>query len=428
MKSIYNIKYAIVGVAAIAAVSCTYDPYDTDIAPVEETMTLKCETPEVQIDDQNLTSDALVFTWTGARPMSDEYMSLYKAELDVLGNSFGSKTVISSGVGFDYHFDEETGIYTASFTNEQLNNWYNERWALPVNKPFTVEFRVVAQFTGGPQFEMPEVRKVSAVVTPIHVDIFDCDRMTIAGNAIEAETEVKKTYENENVYAWKGTLTPGELLIPVEFDGATYYLQNANGNDVITDGEPMPVVMNENRKAWTVPEVGEYRIVINMTDKTATIYSAATDLKPLVVTFHPNGADTNPLATVEVTTLHAYGGGTGWGVKTLNLIQSAADPQILIFDGSVDSQKTLGGSIKFCVAKSFQDEKGTSYNQNNAYCFSSPLNAEGKRQTLAAELGKPFELGAGATGENRNSYINIPSGSNFIIFDLRHNLMTCYKK
>ena len=61
------------------------------------------------------------------------------------------------------------------------------------------------------------------------------------------------------------------------------------------------------------------------------IYSSATDLKPLSVTFHPSGAEANPEATIEVLDLYAYGAGTGWGVRKLNLKQSFAAPQNLIY-------------------------------------------------------------------------------------------------
>jgi len=428
MKSIYYIKIAIAGAAVLSAASCSYDPYDTDIEPVRETMTLKCETPTVEIDENNLTAPALIFTWTGARPLPDDYMSVYKAELDVLGNSFGSKTVITSGVGFDYRYDEESGVYSATFTHEQLNNWYSERWALPVNKNFTLEFRVLAQWTGGPEFEAPEVRKVSAEVKPIQVIVFNCDKMSISGTAVADAMEMNKTLENDNLYAWKGTLTPGELQIPVEYDGMTYYLHNADNSIEFADGSAMDVLMNETPGGWTVPAAGEYRIVVNMVDRTATIYSEATDLQPLVVTFHPNGAESNPLASIEVNDLYAYGGGTGWGVKTLNLVQSLADPQVFVFDGTNNDIKTLGGSMKFCISKSFTDENGNSYNQNNSYCFTCPLTAEGKRQNISAELNKVFDLNGGADGETRNSYMGVPSGSNFIVFDLRNKTFLAIKK
>ncbi len=427
MKPIYYIKAAIVGVAALSVASCTYDPYDTDIAPVVETMTLTCDNPLVEIDENHLTSPALTFTWTGARPMSDDYMSTYKAELDVLGNSFGSKTVITSGVGFDYQYDDATGTYSATFTHEQLNNWYSDRWALPVNKNFTLEFRVLATFSGGPEFEAPEVRKVSAEVKPIQVIVFDCDEMSLKGTAIAAETEINPTLENTNVYAWKGTLTPGELQIPVKYDGMTYYLQNDDNSTTIADGQAMSVKMAETEGSWTVPTAGEYRIVINMVDRTATIYSEATDLKPLEVTFRLNGSDQYPQVTVTVNDLYAYGGGTGWGVKTLNLVQSLADPQVFVFDGENNELKTLGGDMKFCVAKAFPEIEGT-YNQNNSYCFTCQLTDAGTKQNLSAELNKVFYLHGGADSETRNSYMIVPSGSNFIVFDLRNNTFLATKK
>ena len=54
MKPIYYIKAAVMSAAVLAAASCTYDPYDTDIDPTVETMTLKCENPMVEIDEKNL--------------------------------------------------------------------------------------------------------------------------------------------------------------------------------------------------------------------------------------------------------------------------------------------------------------------------------------------------------------------------------------
>lgn len=428
MKPIYYIKAAVMGAAVLAAASCTYDPYETDIDPTMETMTLKCENPMVEIDENNLNAPALTFTWSGARHLPEEYVLTYKAELDVLGNSFGSKTVITSGVGFDYTYDDATGLYSASFTNEQLNNWYKDRWALPANKNFTLEFRVMAQWNGGSEFEAPEVRKVSAEIKPIQVIIFDCDRMMLGGNAIAESTDINKTLENENIYAWKGALTAGELQIPIEFDGLTYYLRNTDGSTNIADGTAMAVEMTETKSAWNIPAAGDYRIVVNMTEKSATIYSEATDLKPLVVTFHPSGDETNPEVSIEVNDLYAFGDGTDWGVKTLNLVQSLADPQVFIFDGANNALKTLGGGMKFCISKSFTDANGGTWNQNNSFCYTCPLTAEGNKQNVKAELNKVFDLHCGADKETRNSYMGVPSGSNFIVFDLRHNTFLASKR
>ena len=94
------------------------------------------------------------------------------------------------------------------------------------------------------------------------------------------------------------------------------------------------------------------------------------------MTFHPSGNRTNPEVSIGVNDLYAFGDGTDWGVKTLNLVQSLADPQVFIFDGANNALKTLGGGMKFCISKSFTDANGGTWNQNNSFCYTCPLTAE----------------------------------------------------
>lgn len=389
---------SLLAVSACAALgACTYDPYKDDLVLPAETLTLSVSGDAIALDEDNLKANVLTFNWTPAREVSDEYIVSYVTKLDVVGNNFGSTTVIRN--------DEEDGVYSRSFTSEQLDNWANTRWNLPVNKPFTLEFRVVVEFTGGPEFQAPEVRTATVQVTPIHVDIFDADKMSIAGTATSGSEEVSRTVENVNLFAWYGPLGIGELSIPVEFDGGTYYIHTADGSSTIKPGEPVDVVMDETASVWNVPASGNYRVIIDMEAKQVTIYDEATDLQPLTVDFHPNGSDANPLAHVTVTDLWAYGGGTGWGVRRLNCTASAADPQVLLYEGS------FSGSVKFCIAQSFTDEAGTAYTQNNAYCYTGDGTLQANKLT---------ELISGATSTERNKYFGMPSGAHLYIFDLRH--------
>lgn len=176
--------------------------------------------------------------------------------------------------------------------------------------------------------------------------------------------------------------------------------------------------MTETPVSWNIPSAGNYRLLIDMENKQVRIYSSATDLKPLSVTFHPSGAEANPEATIEVLDLYAYGAGTGWGVRKLNLKQSFADPQILIYDAEEHNGTKLSSGMKFCVAKNFS-VGDKDYNQNNAYCFTCPLTAEGKKQNLTLTLGKEGELHGGVDKATRDSYYTIPA-SDLLIFDLRH--------
>ena len=297
---------------------------------------------------------------------------------------------------------------------------------MPVNKTFTLAFRVIAEYAGGPTYEMPEVRTVEVTVTPIKVDVFDADKVSLSGTAISSVTEIEKTVENANLYAWYGALSIGELQIPVELEGQTYYIVPSDGNGALRDGELVDVKMTETPVSWNIPNAGNYRLLIDMENKQVRIYSSATDLKPLSVTFHPNGAEANPEATIEVLDLYAYGAGTGWGVRKLNLKQSFADPQILIYDAEEHNGTKLSSGMKFCVAQNFS-VGDADYNQNNAYCFTCPLTAEGKKQNLTLTLGKVGELHGGADGETRNSYYTIPA-SDLLIFDLRHGTILARNK
>lgn len=74
--------------------------------------------------------------------MPDEYLVSYTTKLDLLNNNFGSSTAIVTS--------EDDGIFSRSYTSEQINNWANERWKVPVNKTFTLAFRCHRGVCGRP--------------------------------------------------------------------------------------------------------------------------------------------------------------------------------------------------------------------------------------------------------------------------------------
>ena len=241
----------------------------------------------------------------------------------------------------------------------------------------------------------------------------DADAIALSGTAT-ADLALNATLENERVFAGQLELSAGKLRIEASFGGEKRYLRPALGA-VETDGAVVRAVVTAEPYEWTIPAAARYRVVVDgsTANRSVAIYSPERDLQPLSVTFRPNGAETNPETTITVTDLWAYGGGTGWGVRRLNVTASAADPQVLIYTGS------FNGGVKFCIAQNFTVE-GTSYNQNNAYCFTNPLTAEGKRQNLTLASNKLGQLHGGADGETRNSYYGMPSGTHTYIFDLRN--------
>ena len=400
---------------ALGQWACAWDPYEHDSDPVNETLELTASASQIALDENNLSATILTFDWTPARQMPDEYLVSYTTKLDLLNNNFGSATTIETS--------EDDGIFSRSYTSEQLNNWANERWKVPVNKTFTLAFRVIAEYAGGPTYEMPEVRTVEVTVTPIKVDVFDADKVSLSGTAINSTTEIEKTVENANLYAWYGALSIGELQIPVELDGQTYYIVPSEGNGAFKDGELVDVKMQDDPVSWSIPAAGNYRLLIDMEKKQVRIYSPATDLKPLSVTFHPNGTETLPTITMEVTNLYMYGD-QSWSGKKMNCVQSLADPQILIYSGNM----TFKDRTSFRVSQNFEIN-GTSYNISNTYCFTCPLNSENKKQDVTLTLDKECPLHGGSDGESRGSYYRMPSGDTYsIIINLRNMTILARKK
>ncbi|MFV0467767.1 MAG: SusE domain-containing protein [Dysgonomonas sp.] len=379
-----------------------------DIPKVQEKLELTTDSYDITIDLDNPREVILTFDWTEARETAEDNLISYTTKLDVVGNNFGTSTAIINS--------EEEGIFSRSFTSEQLYSWLTERWKLPLTKPFTLEFRVVAQWDGGATFEAPEVRTIRINVAAVKEEVPVPEKVTLSGSSMNnAIVEIEKTLENENKYAALVNLKAGELVIPLVTTGdKEYYLNPKDGEGTLRDGEAEAVEQQDRRVAWNITTAGEYRIVIDFENSEVTIYSPAKALEPAIVTWLKGAEEVN----TTVTNLWLYGGGTSWGWWNGNLSVSLADPQILIYKGNALSS---GDGVKFVVY-------GDSDFRNNAYTFTNPLTADGKRQNLSLALDKLGDLHGGYDGETRNSYYKLPAGTNFIVFDLRSKTILAKKQ
>lgn len=370
-----------------------------DIEKVQEQLVIDVSSASIALDENNPARDIITFKWKPARPQSDDHLVSYTTKLDVVGNNFGSSTAI-----MNY---EDDGTVSRSFTSEQLQNWANQKWGIPVNKPFTVEFRVVAQWEGGATFEAPEVRTVKVNVTPIKTVVFDADKVFLGGSAVPglSKIEMTKTLENLNQYAYVLNLQPGELQIPVEYNNATNYISSADASTAVNDGVTISARMRETAFSWKIETAGQYRVVVNMQKATATIYSPAQALKPAVVMWTLDGV----MQTTEVNNLFEYGESVNnWSWRAGNWKQSLADPQIFVYTGPA-----LSGRTKFGVAA-----------VNQSYVFTG--NNTGANTSVT--LGVSYPLSKGYATLDRNSYFSLPSGTNSIILDLRNLTMVATKK
>lgn len=367
-----------------------------DIPKVQEKLELTASSIDITLDENNLTDDIITFDWTEARAVpGDDYVVSYTTKLDLVGNNFGTSTAILTY--------EDDGVFSKSFTSEQLNNWAKEKWKTRVNQPFTLEFRVVAQWEGGPEFEAPEVRTIRVNVQPIKVEVFAADKMFVAGSATQSGDPIRmtKTLENESQYAWLGNLVAGDLQIPVELEGYTYYIVPKTGDGTIQDGVGETVKMQEAPVSWHIETPGEYRVVVNMKNSTIMIYSPEKALKPKKVEWGTLSA--------TVTELWLHGNKNNWGTAVKgNFSTSLADPQVLVYNGD---PLTSWDRVKFVV---------TNENPNAAFAFSSELKSDGSKQDVTLTTGIIANISGGSSTPQRDSYLKLPTGTNFIVIDLRN--------
>lgn len=379
-----------------------------DIGKVQEQLVIMPSSESIVLDENNLSKNIITFNWKPARPQSDDHLVSYTTKLDVVGNNFGSSTAI-----MNY---EDDGTFSRSFTSEQLQNWASQKWGIPNNKVFTLEFRVVAQWEGGATFEAPEVRTVQIKVTPIKAVVFDADKIFLSGSAVPGinKVEMTKTFENLNQYAYVLNLQPGDLQIPVDYKGATNYIASADANTALQDGSAVAIKTRETAFSWKIETAGQYRVVVNMQKATATIYSPLQALTPKVVNWTGDGSVAQ---TTTITDLWMHGAINSFGTPIkMECRVSLADPQILVYTGA------RVGKTKFIVYG------GTDNNKNLAYAFSAPLSATNTAQDLTLVQGTVATLSGGSTSAQRNSYYTIPSGTNVLVLDLRNMTILSEKR
>ena len=235
-------------------------------------------------------------------------------------------------------------------------------------------------------------------------EIMEVDKIFMSGSAAgAAEIEVTQTLENESLYAWRGTLSAGTLSFPIEFGGERNLTMVPNSNDHgFNDGQANPFTTVNSSAAgsryWEIPEEGIYRIVIDTDARTVTIYSAATDLKPMTVSFKRTQAPAEDPCTVQVETLYIFGDDvyyTGSQPKgdPYILTQSLANPRLFVYKGEALKKD----NIKFCVTDHW----------NNEYAFGSGPDRD---KDLAVTAGQTVSPIYGGQGNNRYAMFSLPDG------------------
>jgi hypothetical protein len=272
--------------------------------------------------------------------------------------------------------------------------------------------------------------------------VVEADQIFLAGSAVGGEQiEMAQVLENDQIYAWRGALKAGNLYIPLTFEGeqAMAIVPEIADSHDIEDGQlstfGQVLISKVDKQYWTIPADGTYRIVLNKEEKSITIYSTATDLKPLTVSFNNTELGKNPWSQ-EVNVLHMYGGfnsfaydsgideETGKSFKycqvKYNLIQSVANPKVFVYKGDVlprneykdNYGKTNAGWVNFSTLR---------YANNGWFVGSTADAVRNSYNGYTTVTAGKIEGAVTGQGNNRYAYFLIPEGCNYVVVDLENN-------
>lgn len=414
------------------------------IREVQFTVTASFEGPRLMIPDI-ATAKVKVKTYGPKQFSADELFmggtAVGDEDVKLEGNDDGTIYTytgrLNAGkINFPVHFgDEENAIgpseADAALTLSDMPAIITDRaeansWIIPEADTYRVTINMINQTV--------KIVAAGAVV--------EADQIFLAGSAVGSEQiELGQTLENENLYAWRGELSAGNLYIPLTFEGeqAMSAVPMQAGSHDINDGQSSSFALvatntAETSRYWTIPTAGTYRIVLNKEEKTITIYSAEKDLKSKSVSWNNTTLGINPYTTV-IEKLYMYGTFNAYehdpGVFTgyqdkYCLLQSTADPCVFVYKG--DELPRKSGNDGMNVIQATVNFKVDNMN-NNVYAFGSTADAvRGKYNGYTtAVLGKEDKIVAGQ-GNNRYAFFIIPEGCNFVVVNIEKNTVLFDKR
>ncbi|MEI6556212.1 MAG: SusF/SusE family outer membrane protein [Paludibacter sp.] len=269
---------------------------------------------ELVLNQKNsLTTTALNFSWTTGTNSGTGASISYTLQLDIKGNNFSKALSLNLG----------KGIYSRSFTVEELNDSLLSHWNCTPGTTAELEVRVVSTIYSSPQYN-----EISAVISlkatpyqPVSKTLYLYGTASPKANDLNSPLGFKEQAD-PTVFVYQGMLNAGTLkFITTKGQEIPSYNMGSDTTKIIyrTDA-------GQANNLFTIKSSGVYRLEISLLDLTASVtkinYPAYGEVY-LAGTATPNGTDFS---------------------KATKLAQSATNPFIFTYQGVLKA-----GNFKFPV-------------------------------------------------------------------------------
>lgn len=277
-------RIIVFGVALLAPWSCQKDIEKVSLVPLAGHLVLSVSNPTIVLQQKELKSTALSYTWTTGSNKGTGAAISYTFQVDKKGNNFAAPITISDG----------QAVYSENFTIAGLNDSLLHRWKFKSDTVGQIEARVIATISS-PSVKPDTSNIVTVSVTPyapVTKTLFIYGSATSGGWNIANATAMTVDATDSTIFSYQGTLSVGDFKFPVnknsnlqqdmymviQGDSTHMYLHHANDN------------LGDNK--WHVSTAGSYKIEVDLVYLTITITKlAGTSQLFLVGSAAPNGLD-----------------------------------------------------------------------------------------------------------------------------------------
>lgn len=220
----------------------------------------------------------------------------------------------------------------------------------------------------------------------------------LLGNSAAGGIELKAALEDATKFAYFGELKAGDLKI-AQFSNSvpTYYVHDG----AFAFGVAEPAGTSSTAAAWTIPADGKYRVVYDSVDGTVTIYDPTEDAKLYkVISGHFKAAkyDEDVTFTLAPDQGFTFGAKVGnldnWSNKSnLDFQFSAADPQVIIYNGSTQ----VKGNAVFGIL-GWKTKDNVAYTNLNSCFYVFPTYEE--KGNYKVKMGEWYDVTYGFLGDS----------------------------
>ena len=222
--------------------------------------------------------------------------------------------------------------------------------------------------------------------------------MYLVGNSAAGGKELKAALEDPTKYAYFGELKAGNLRIAQFSESVpTYYVHDGE----FAFGVAEPAATSATAASWTIPADGKYRVVFDSVNGTVTIYDPTEDAKLYkVISGHFKAAnyDEDVTFTLAPDQGFTFGAKVGnldnWSNKSnLDFQFSAADPQVIIYNGSTQ----VKGNAVFGIL-GWKTKDNVAYTNLNSCFYVFPTYEE--KGNYKVKMGEWYDVTYGFLGDS----------------------------